>query len=198
VVLALISFSKGREGAEAWVDPMRILVTVSRKLVSYLTDDVVGKPGMLNMVVEALAAILFADKVGDEAKEVVVIAVVVGDLGRMVTMLLAKGANDAAVLDVILTSPVVDVDANTTITDRSELFLDLFGSSGMWHCWCIAMMVKIHGQLLVEVTCRHHGQHHGGHVAPRVTEILNHFLNPQLVPNARTNKVTVVGNQNFK
>jgi hypothetical protein len=139
VVLALISFSKGREGAEAWVDPMRILVTVSQKLVSYLTDDVVGKPGMLNMVVEALAAVLFADKVGDEAKEVIVIAVVVGDLGRMVTMLLAKGANDAAVLDVILTSPVVDVDANTTITDRSELFLDLIRI-----LWDVALLVHCH------------------------------------------------------
>jgi hypothetical protein len=89
--------------------------------------------------VEALATVLFMDKVGDEAKEVVVIAVVAGDLGRMVTMLLAKGANDAAVLDAILASPAVDVDDNTTITDRSELFLDLIQIP-----WDAALLVHCH------------------------------------------------------
>jgi hypothetical protein len=58
------------------------------------------------------------DGVGDEAKEVVLTALVAGDLGRVVTTLLAADANDVAVLEVILTSPTADVDAKTAIADQ--------------------------------------------------------------------------------
>lgn len=132
-VPALLSFAKGGAGAEARVDAVRILATVSPELVAYLTNyegeekERKGKrDGRVNMAVEALAAVLSADGVGDEAKEAVVAALVAaGGLGRLVATLLAAGANGAAVLEAVMTSPAADADAKTAVADRPELFPEL-------------------------------------------------------------------------
>lgn len=84
---------------------MRILATVAPELVPYLTGDGAEKRGRVNMAVEALAAVLSADGVAEEAKDALVVALVAEDLGRIVTTLLGAGANGAAVLEAILTSP---------------------------------------------------------------------------------------------
>lgn len=124
-VPALLSFAKGGAGADARVDAVRILATVAPELVPYLTGDGAEKRGRVNMAVEALAAVLSADGVAEEAKDALVVALVAEDLGRIVTTLLGAGANGAAVLEAILTSPAADADAKTAIADRPELFPDL-------------------------------------------------------------------------
>jgi hypothetical protein len=124
-VPALLSFAKSGAGTDARVDAVRLLATVAPELVSYFTEEGEEKGGRVKMAVESLAAVLSADGVGDEAKESVVATLVASGLGRLVTALLAVGANGAAVLEAILTSSAADADAKTAIADRSELFPDL-------------------------------------------------------------------------
>lgn len=104
-VPALLSFAKGGAGADARVDAVRILATVAPELVAYLTGDGKEKPGRVSMAVEALAAVLSADGVAEEAKDAVVVTLVAEDLGRIATTLLGAGSNGAAVLEAILTLP---------------------------------------------------------------------------------------------
>ncbi|XP_062231488.1 U-box domain-containing protein 27-like [Phragmites australis] len=149
-VPALLSFAKGGAGADARVDAVRILATVAPELLSYLTEDGADKRGKVKMAVEALAAVLSADGVAEEAKEALVASLVAGDLSRIVTMLLGTGANGVAVLEAILTSPVADADAKTAIADRSELFPDLVrilkDAASPAAIRCMAAAVQVRGR----------------------------------------------------
>lgn len=124
-VPALLSFAKGGAGADARVDAVRVLATVAPELVPYLTGDGTENRDRVSMAVEALAAVLSAEGIAEEAREGLVLALVAEDLGRVVTTLLGAGANGAAVLEAMLTSARVDADAKTAIADRPELFPDL-------------------------------------------------------------------------
>ncbi|CAL5095183.1 unnamed protein product [Urochloa decumbens] len=150
-VPALLSFAKGGAGADARVDAVRILATVAPELVAYLTGD--GKEikrGRVNMAVEALAAVLSAEGVAEEAKDAVVVALVAEDLGRVATTLLGAGANGAAVLEAILTSPAADADAKTAVADRPELFPDLVrilrDAASPAAIRCMAAAVQVRGR----------------------------------------------------
>ncbi|GJM88710.1 hypothetical protein PR202_ga05261 [Eleusine coracana subsp. coracana] len=159
-VPALLSFAKGGAGADARVDAVRILAAVSSELVAYVTADEDGakgekvkekRGGKVKMAVEALAAVMSADGVGDEAKEAVVAALVAGsDLGRVVATLLAAGANGAVVLEAVLTSPAADADAKTFVADRSELFPDLVrilrDAASPAAIRCMAAAVQVRGR----------------------------------------------------
>ncbi|KAL6610290.1 hypothetical protein ACP70R_040259 [Stipagrostis hirtigluma subsp. patula] len=149
-VPALLSFAKGGAGADARVDAVRILATVAPELVSYLTGDGTEKRGSVKMTAEALAAVLSADVVGEEAKEALVATLVAGDLGSLVTTLLGAGPNGVAVLEAILTSPVPDADAKTAIADRSELFPDLVrilkDAASPAAIRCMAAAVQVRGR----------------------------------------------------
>ena len=149
-VPALLSFAKGGAGADARVDAVRILATVAPELVAYLTEDGMEKRGRVNMAVEALAAVLSADGVAEEAKDALVVALVAEDLGRVVTTLLGAGANGAAVLEAILTSPAADADAKTAIADRPELFPDLVrilrDAASPAAIRCMAAAVQVRGR----------------------------------------------------
>jgi len=149
-VPALLSFAKGGAGADARVDAVRILATVAPELVPYLTGDGAEKRGRVNMAVEALAAVLSADGVAEEAKDALVVALVAEDLGRIVTTLLGAGANGAAVLEAILTSPAADADAKTAIADRPELFPDLVrilrDAASPAAIRCMAAAVQVRGR----------------------------------------------------
>ncbi|PVH62297.1 hypothetical protein PAHAL_3G261900 [Panicum hallii] len=149
-VPALLSFAKGGAGADARVDAVRILATVAQELVAYLTGDVTEKRGRVNMAVEALAAVLSADGVAEEAKDALVAALVAEDLGRVVTTLLGAGANGAAVLEAILTSPAADADAKTAIADLPELFPDLVrilrDAASPAAIRCMAAAVQVRGR----------------------------------------------------
>ncbi|CAN6341866.1 unnamed protein product [Urochloa humidicola] len=150
-VPALLSFAKGGAGADARVDAVRILSTVAPELVAYLTGDGTEiKRGRVNMAVEALAAVLSAEGVAEEAKDAVVAALVAEDLGRVATTLLGAGANGAAVLEAILTSPVADADAKTAIADRPELFPDLVrilrDAASPAAIRCMAAAVQVRGR----------------------------------------------------
>lgn len=125
-VPALLSFAKGGAGADARVDAVKILATVAPEIATYITGDGTEiKRGKVKMAVEALAAVLCAGGVSEEAKKALISALVAADLGRVVTTLLAAGPTGVVVLEAILTSPVPDADAKTAIADRPELFPDL-------------------------------------------------------------------------
>ncbi|XP_062180354.1 U-box domain-containing protein 29-like [Phragmites australis] len=149
-VPALLSFAKGGAGADARVDAVRILATVAPELVSYLTEDGAEKRGRMKMAVEALAAVLSADRVREETKEALIVTLVAGDLGRVLTTLLGAGANGAAVLEAVLTSPAADADAKTAIADRSELFTDLVrilrDAASPAAIRCMAAAVQVRGR----------------------------------------------------
>ncbi|CAN6337476.1 unnamed protein product [Urochloa humidicola] len=150
-VPALLSFAKGGAGADARVDAVRILATVAPELVAYLTvDGTEIKRGRVNMAVEALAAVLSADGVAEEAKDAVVANLVAEDLGRVATTLLGAGANGAAVLEAILTSPAADADAKTAVADRPELFPDLVrilrDAASPAAIRCMAAAVQVRGR----------------------------------------------------
>ncbi|CAD6333695.1 unnamed protein product [Miscanthus lutarioriparius] len=151
-VPALLSFAKGGAGADARVDAVRVLATVAPELVSYLTGDGDGteKRDRVNMAVEALAAVLSAEGIAEEAREALVLALLAEDLGRVVTTMLGAGANGAAVLEAILTSPVADADAKTAIADRPELFPDLVrilrDAASPAAIRCMAAAVQVRGR----------------------------------------------------
>ncbi|BAF17579.1 U-box domain-containing protein 29 [Oryza sativa Japonica Group] len=149
-VPALLSFAKGGAGADARVDAVRILATVAPELVPYLTGDGTEKRGRVRMAVEALAAVLSADGVGEDTKEGLIAALVAGDLGHIVNTLIAAGANGVMVLETILTSPVPDADAKTAIADRSELFPDLVrilkDAASPAAIRCMAAAVQVRGR----------------------------------------------------
>ncbi|KAL6848828.1 hypothetical protein ACP4OV_021411 [Aristida adscensionis] len=149
-VPALLSFAKGGAGAEARVDAVKILATVAPELVSYLTGDGTEKRARIRMAVEALAAVLSADGVGEEVKEALVATLVAGDLNRVVATLLGGGANGVAVLEAVLTSPVPDADAKTAIADRSDLFPDLVrilrDAASPAAIRCMAAAVQVRGR----------------------------------------------------
>ncbi|CAL4900993.1 unnamed protein product [Urochloa decumbens] len=150
-VPALLSFAKGGAGADARVDAVRILATVAPELVAYLTGDGTQiKRGRVNMAVEALAAVLSADGVAEDAKDAVVAALVAEDLGLVATTLLGAGANGAAVLEAILTSPAADADAKTAVADRPELFPDLVrilrDAASPAAIRCMAAAVQVRGR----------------------------------------------------
>ncbi|CAD6272020.1 unnamed protein product [Miscanthus lutarioriparius] len=150
-VPALLSFAKGGAGADARVDAVRVLATVAPELVSYLTGDGgAEKRDRVNMAVEALAAVLSADGIAEEAREALVLALVAEDLGRVVTTLLGAGANGAAVLEAILMSPVADADDKTAIADRPELFPDLVrilrDAASPAAIRCMAAAVQVRGR----------------------------------------------------
>lgn len=102
------------------------------------------------MAVEALAAVLSADGVGEDTKEGLIAALVAGDLGHIVNTLIAAGANGVMVLETILTSPVPDADAKTAIADRSELFPDLVrilkDAASPAAIRCMAAAVQVRGR----------------------------------------------------
>ncbi|KXG22102.1 U-box domain-containing protein 29 [Sorghum bicolor] len=151
-VPALLSFAKGGPGAGARVDAVRVLATVAPELVSYLTGDdgTEKKRDRVSMAVEALAAVLSADGIAEEAREALVVALLAEDLGRLVTTLLGAGANGATVLEAILTSPVADADAKTAIADRPELFPDLVrilrDAASPAAIRCMAAAVQVRGR----------------------------------------------------
>ncbi|KAJ1263099.1 hypothetical protein BS78_09G159000 [Paspalum vaginatum] len=154
-VPALLSFAKGGAGAgaDARVDAVRVLATVAPELVSRLAgagDGGAEERGRARVAVEALAAVLSADGVADEAKEAAVAALVAEDLGRVATTLLSAGANGAAVLEAILTSPAADADAKTAIADRPELFPDLVrilrDAASPAAIRCMAAAVQVRGR----------------------------------------------------
>ncbi|XP_066379466.1 U-box domain-containing protein 29-like [Miscanthus floridulus] len=155
-VPALLSFAKGGAGADARVDAVRVLSTVAPELVSYLTGDGDGdgdgteKRDRVNMALEALAAVLSAEGIAEEAREALVLALLAEDLGRVVTTLLGAGANGAAVLEAILTSPVADADAKIAIADRPELFPDLVrilrDAASPAAIRCMAAAVQVRGR----------------------------------------------------
>lgn len=149
-VPALLSFAKGGAGTDARVDAVRILATVAPEIVAYLTGDGTEKRGRVRMAVEALAAVLSAGGVCEDAKKALITALVAGDLGRLVTTLLAAGPNGVVVLEAILTSPVPDADAKTAIADRSELFPDLVRilkeAASPAAILCMAAAVQVRGR----------------------------------------------------
>jgi len=67
-----------------------------------------------------------------------------------VTTLLGAGANGAAVLEAILTSPAADADAKTAIADRPELFPDLVrilrDAASPAAIRCMAAAVQVRGR----------------------------------------------------
>lgn len=99
---------------------------------------------------EALAAVLSADGVAEEAKDAVVVTLVAEDLGRIATTLLGAGSNGAAVLEAILTLPAADADAKTAIADRPELFPDLVrilrDAASPAAIRCMAAAVQVRGR----------------------------------------------------
>uniref|UniRef100_A0A0D9WH05 U-box domain-containing protein n=1 Tax=Leersia perrieri TaxID=77586 RepID=A0A0D9WH05_9ORYZ len=154
-VPALLSFAKGGAGADARVDAVRILATVAHELIPYLTGEEEEtekkkRGGRVRMAVEALAAVLSADAVGEDTKEGLVAALVADDLSQIVTTLIAAGANGVMVLEAILTSPVPDADAKTAIADRSELFPDLVrilkDAASPAAIRCMAAAVQVRGR----------------------------------------------------